>query len=341
MGANSGMRDPTVCAVSWLPVAAPISAGARLMNRELRSGPEGREAGREVGGGRRGGGGGGSSVVPDLSSPPPWSQQKESEEHECVSPSTLAGAAQRLNIVLGIQTPGHDFFLGGGGAGLRKGRVLRGGGGRGFCAPGLGFGGRSDLVRQHRALPGQIADRSISSQSREKKPVTQVPLHRFSGGIGILSTLGFSFSSSSLLVVSFSFSFLSFLEFTTWDVVLSAVFISSSSSSFSSSFSFSFSCFSFSTSFSFFSSSPSVASSSVSLPLLQRASCLGMTSSLGVSVSVKIFLATQQRRSGAHRAFTSKMASQKHEIRSATHTPGHSKNRQRIHVYNNGIYIKW
>ena len=207
------MREVTVLAVSELPVAAPMSAGARLMKSELRSGPAGRCCcGGGVGLGRRTGGG---SVVPDRSSwPLPWSQQKESLEQELVPATILEGAAHSSNMTLGIHTPGHTVTLGGGGG-------RRGGWAWGRGRPGLGLGGRLlDLVKQQRPFPGHTALRSISSQSSEKKPVTQVPWHRSSGGISGLRIFCFSsFSSffSSFLFVSFSFSlfFFSFLSFTT------------------------------------------------------------------------------------------------------------------------------
>lgn len=112
----------------------------------------------------------------------------------------MEGWLQRLFIVDGRHTPGH----------LR--RFLDGTGLGGLVALGVGFlvGGLvglavgllvlvGALVIQHRPLPGQIAFLSISSQRREKKPVTQVPRHLFSRGIsndglftGFFSFLGFS-----------------------------------------------------------------------------------------------------------------------------------------------------
>ena len=52
--------------------------------------------------------------------------------------------------------------------------------------------GKTNLVHMKLEItwPGQIALLSISSQRREKKPVTQVPLHRPSG-----DKLAFSLSS--------------------------------------------------------------------------------------------------------------------------------------------------
>ena len=142
---------------------------------------------------------------------------------------------------------------------------------------------------QQRPLPGQIAFLSISSQRREKKPVTHVPRHLFSRGI----------SNDGLFS---GFSFLGFSCFTTCAAVtVSAGSMISSSSSSSSSL------------VSFF---------PLSLLSLQRSSCFGMMSSSGVSSSSKIFFATQHLRFGLQRSSISKIASQKHEIRSATQTPG-------------------
>ena len=90
------------------------------------------------------------------------------------------GGEHRLRMVLGRQMPGQSM-----------GSLLRGGGflvvgGRGLSVDssssssslldgleGRGLGG--DLVMQHLPLPGHTADLSISSHSREKNPVTQVP----------------------------------------------------------------------------------------------------------------------------------------------------------------------
>lgn len=190
-------------------------------------------------------------------------------------------------MVVGRQTPGHF---------------------RRFCLFGAGLGGRVALgvvfligvlvvlvggrlvlvgafVMQQRPLPGQIAFLSISSHRREKNPVTQVPRHLFSRGI---SNEGF--------FTGFSFFGLSCFS-TCTAVVVSAVSMISSSSSLDSFF-------------------------SLSLLSLQRSSCFGMMSSSGVSSSSKIFFATQHLRFGLHRSSISKMASQKHEILSATQTPG-------------------
>ena len=66
MGARSGMREDTVSAVLWEPLAAPISVGATLSRSCVRSGPAGRcGCGRGGGGGRcccGGGCGGGTSL---------------------------------------------------------------------------------------------------------------------------------------------------------------------------------------------------------------------------------------------------------------------------------------
>lgn len=199
----------------------------------------------------------------------------------------MEGWLHKLFMVEGKQTPGHF---------------------RSFCLFGAGLGGLGALVvvfligelvvpdgglllvgafvMQQRPLPGQIAFLSISSQSKEKNPVTQVPRQRFSRGISNVGLFtGFSFFGFSLF-------------FTTWTaVVVSAASMISSSSSLDS--------------LSFLS------------PLsLQRSSCFGMISSSGVSSSSKIFFATQHLRLGLHRSSISKMASQKHEILSATQTPG-------------------
>jgi len=142
-------------------------------------------------------------------------------------------------------------------------------------------------VIQQRPLPGQIAFLSISSQRREKKPVTHVPRHLFSKGI----------SNDGLFS---GFSFLGFSCFTT----CAAVTVSAGSMISSSS------------------SSSLVSFFPLSLLSLQRSSCFGMMSSSGVSSSSKIFFATQHLRFGLQRSSISKIASQKHEIRSATQTPG-------------------
>lgn len=164
--------------------------------------------------------------------------------------TTRAGAEHSPSITLGMHTPGHLGFDGGGGG------VGRGRGGVGRGRPLFGrLGG--PLVMQQRPLPGQIALRSIASQRRAKNPVTQVPWHRFSGGIwdGFLggrdkSVLSFFFSGSFGLITSV--------------VVLSDVSISSSSSS--------------------------------SSPSLQRSSSFGMINSLGGSSFPNILIATQHLR---------------------------------------------
>lgn len=184
-------------------------------------------------------------------------------------------------MVEGRQTPGHfkSFgLLGAGRGGLGLGAlvvVLVSVGGL-FLVGGA-------FVMQHRPLPGQMAFLSISSHSKEKKPVTHVPRHRFSIGI----------SNEGFFTGFFGFSC-----FTTCTaVVVSAASIISSSSSFDS-------------------------FSSLSPLSLHRSSCFGIISSSGVSSSSKIFFATQHLRLGLHRSSISKIASQKHEIRSATQTPG-------------------
>ena len=132
------------------------------------------------------------------------------------------GGEQRLLMVVGRQMPGQLMTgLGGlvGGLGLGGGLFVSSSSFF-FLIGGLG----GDLVMQHRPLPGQTADLSISSQSREKKPVTQVPRHRTF--CGILESEFFSSSSSSS---SLSSTVTSFLD--------SEVSITSSSSSSSSTFS--------------------------------------------------------------------------------------------------------
>ena len=199
----------------------------------------------------------------------------------------IEGWLHRLFMVEGRHTPGHFSS---------------------FCLLGAGLGGLGALVvvfligelvvpvgglllvgafvMQHLPLPGQIAFLSISSRSREKNPVTQVPRQRFSRGI----------SNVGLFT---GFSFFGFSCFTTCTaVVVSAASIISSSSSLD-------------------------ALSSLSpLLSLQRSSCFGMISSSGVASSSNIFFATQHLRLGLHRSSISKIASQKHEILSATQTPG-------------------
>ena len=157
------------------------------------------------------------------------------------------------------------------------------------------------LVMQHRPLPGQMADLSISSHSRLKKPVTQVPWHRASSGI----------SSGSEDLDGFFFFFFSLS--TSMVVEDSAVSITSPSSSSSSSSSVA-------SSFFFLSES-----SELSFPSLHLLSSLGIISSFGVSSSLSsnTFLATQHRRSDLQRLGTSRIASQKQEILLATQTPGH------------------
>lgn len=165
--------------------------------------------------------------------------------------TTRAGAEHSPSITLGMHTPGHLGFDGGGGGGGRGRLVVRRGG-----PPLFGrFGG--PRVMQQRPLPGQIALRSISSQRSAKNPVTQVPRHRFSGGIrdGFLggredSEFSFFFSGSFRLITSV--------------VVLSEVSISSLSSS--------------------------------SSPSLHRASSFGMINSLGGSSFPNILIATQHLR---------------------------------------------
>ena len=151
-----------------------------------------------------------------------------------------------------MQTPGHSFslffFLGGGGGRLEDEED--------------GLLSSTLLVMQHLPFPGHLTDRSISSQRRAKKPVTQVPLHLLplflGGGFG-----GFGF----LVVV----------------VVVRGL--------------------------------------GVVLLLLLLLLLLGMMS-CGGGLLPKSCLATQHLRSDLQRPPMSRMASQKPDSLSATHTPG-------------------
>ena len=151
----------------------PVAALNRVPITLVRSGPppgEGRGGGR-LGGLRGGGtrsfsGGGGWLFFLDWQHTVPFWQ-------EFVSGMMV----QTADIIWGMQTPGHSFFLGDGGGG-------------GLLDDEDGLLSSTLRVMQHLPLPGHLTERSISSQSSAKKPVTQVPLHRLLfdglGGFGFL-----------------------------------------------------------------------------------------------------------------------------------------------------------
>ena len=185
---KTGNKAAAVVPASWLPVAALKIVGAALKRRDVRSGPPPEDGlwGNEGGG--RGGrtvvGGGGGFRTSEASFPFLDSQHTVPLLQDSVLCKMLEGSLHKDDIDWGRQNPGH--FLGGpldpdfsGGLFLVS----------------------TFFVMQHLPCAGHLAFRSISSQSKAKNPVTQVPAHDPSDNL-VTSGVGVDLGVEDVVVTS-------------------------------------------------------------------------------------------------------------------------------------------